>query len=609
MFNSLKARFIVSTVLLLVATVTILTILFTNNAVAQIEEILVSDAIKNIEFTKNYIYAQYDNIELFKKELLEAKRRELKSSMDIVMVNVQKAYMAFETGMYTEEQAKSKVLEEMKTLVYDDGKGCFWVQEWTEGVPRMIVSAENPELNGKRLENLTFKSVIPDNENIFVHANTMVSNNGEGQFKYYWYQDDKQLLKEAYVKGFEEWQWVIGTSFDVENLFNEADSLIDFSIDELNKINQSSISKEGYFFIFDSDANMIVHPSMKGMNVKNIISQTTGNPLVSDLMGAADFEDTYLKYLWDHPEDRGNYSYTKHGYVTYFEPFDWYIVSTFYVEEAAERVHQILIYVTSTTIILLLLGAGISYWTGTSATRPLNTLVEALETIDFDGKDNHIDIKGTSEINILTSSVNNMMDSIKLSREDILDTHSKLQSIMDSATKLAIVTTDTEGIIMSFNIGAEIMLGYKEEEVVGQVSPLIFHLKEEINERSEELSAIYKREITGFQIIAVAASEMGYEEREWTFVKQDGSRMIGNLIVTNIIDQEGQLKGYLGMVSDITNKKETEEKLKKRTEELKSAVKNLITHEEHLEDMVRENTSVRRVLRNHTRNSKSTDRI
>lgn len=588
MFNSLKARFIVSTVLLLVVTVTVLTILFSTNATSQIEEILINDAIKNIEFTKNYIYAQYDSIEHFRDELIESKRRELKSSMEIAFANVDNTYTEYLVGNLTESEAKALVSDEISKIVYGD-HNCFWIHELSDN-PKMLMSVEYPELEGIILDDPIYKSVRDSNQNIYEYANDLVNRSEEGYFEYYWYQDDQLRLKEAYVKGFNEWDWVIGTNYDVNSIMNEADNLIEFSIDELNKINRSSVSEEGYFFIFDSNANMIVHPSLKGMNVKHVLSETTGKPLVDDLMGVADFEDTYLEYLWDHPEDRGNYSYIKQGYVTYFEPLDWYIVSTFYVDEAKTRVNKILIYITSTTLILLIIGGFISYLTGTSATKPLYSLVEKLEGINFNDIEESIDIQGTSEINTLTRSVNKMIHSIKESREDIIDTHSKLQSIMDSATKMSIVTTDPNGLIMSCNVGAENLLGYKSEELVNVATPMLFHLEDEVNARGEELSKIYKRRISGFDAMVVIANEVGYEEREWTYVKKDGAHLIVNIIVTRIIDRDGHIKGYLGLANDVTSKKETEEKLKKRTEELKSAVKNLIAHEEHLEDMVRSRT-------------------
>lgn len=588
MFNSLKARFIASTILLLVVTVTVLTILFSVNATSQIKEILVNDAIKNIEFTKNYIYAQYDSIEHYSEELIESKRREIKSAMEIVIINVNNVYSEYKLGAISEDVAKELVIDEISQTIYGD-HNCFWIHELTEK-PTMIMNVEYPELEGHLLDDPVYKSVRDNNRNIFDYANELVNASGEGFFEYYWYQDDKQRLKEAYVASFEAWDWVIGTNYDVDDVLSEADDLIQFSIDELNKINKSSVSEEGYFFIFDSEANMIVHPSLKGMNVKHVISRTTGKPLADDLMGVADFEDTYLEYLWDHPDDRGNYSYIKQGYVTYFEPLDWYIVSTFYVNDAKKRVNNILVYITTTTLILLTIGGFISYWTGISATKPLYSLVEKLETINFNDIEDAIDIQGTSEINTLTNSVNKMIHSIKVSREDILDTHSKLQSIMDSATKMSIVTTDPKGIIMSCNIGAENLLGYKAEALINIESPMIFHLESEIKERSEELTTIYRRRVSGFEALVITADEIGYEEREWTFVKKDGTHLMVNLIVTQIVDREGQLKGYLGLANDITSKKETEEKLKKRTGELKSAVKNLIAHEEHLEDMVRERT-------------------
>ena len=56
----------------------------------------------------------------------------------------------------------------------------------------------------------------------------------------------------------------------------------------------------------------------------------------------------------------------------------------------------------------------------------------------------------------------------------------KFQAVLDAATQVSIIATDTAGLITVFNRGAEQMLGYTSEEMVGKQSPAIIHLETEV---------------------------------------------------------------------------------------------------------------------------------
>ena len=60
----------------------------------------------------------------------------------------------------------------------------------------------------------------------------------------------------------------------------------------------------------------------------------------------------------------------------------------------------------------------------------------------------------------------------------------KFQAVLDAATQISIIATDTAGLITVFNRGAEQMLGYTSEEMVGKQSPAIIHLESEVLARA-----------------------------------------------------------------------------------------------------------------------------
>ncbi|MDV7338383.1 ATP-binding protein [Terasakiella sp. A23] len=133
-------------------------------------------------------------------------------------------------------------------------------------------------------------------------------------------------------------------------------------------------------------------------------------------------------------------------------------------------------------------------------------------------------------------------------------TYEHLSRLLDAASLVSIISTDIDGVITVFNPGAERMLGYSAEEMVCKQTPAIIHLLDEVIERGAELTEQYGRPIEGFEVFVVEALRCGYEEREWTYICKDGTHIQVNLGVTPIRDEEGELKGYLGVATNITER-------------------------------------------------------
>lgn len=136
------------------------------------------------------------------------------------------------------------------------------------------------------------------------------------------------------------------------------------------------------------------------------------------------------------------------------------------------------------------------------------------------------------------------------------------KAILDNAG-YAIIAGDTEGIITSFNTKAEKMLGYSAEEMIGKLSPAVFHDINEVVARAAEFSDELGQSITpGFDVFVAKARLNLPNEHEWTYIRKDGSRLPVLLSVTAMRDSEGHITGYLGLAADITERKCSEEELR-----------------------------------------------
>jgi len=143
-----------------------------------------------------------------------------------------------------------------------------------------------------------------------------------------------------------------------------------------------------------------------------------------------------------------------------------------------------------------------------------------------------------------------------------------LNNVLSAASDVNIIATNTDGIITLFNSGAERMLGYQAEDVIGQSSPIIFYLPEEIRARAFELSQIYGHPVDGFCTFTLKPDLDGSEKREWTLLHKNGSQIPVSLTMTKMLDDNQQPIGYLGIATNMTAQQQFNTKLVTTKEQL-----------------------------------------
>lgn len=149
----------------------------------------------------------------------------------------------------------------------------------------------------------------------------------------------------------------------------------------------------------------------------------------------------------------------------------------------------------------------------------------------------------------------------KESQRKLQDALGRLNAILDASTQVSIIATDHQGIITLFNSGAEKMLGYKPEELIGKCTPEIIHIESEITKEAEELSLTEGRFISGFDVFIYHAKKGKFSTNEWTYKRKDGFTIPVLLSVTAVM-REGEITGYLGVAADISELKKVESEIK-----------------------------------------------
>ncbi|RKF13773.1 EAL domain-containing protein [Alginatibacterium sediminis] len=114
----------------------------------------------------------------------------------------------------------------------------------------------------------------------------------------------------------------------------------EFIIDALRPIrfNQG----RGYYFVYDLDGTNVVHPIQPQLEGKNLIAweDRQGNHVIKELSSIALNDSSgFHRWWWTKPKALDE-TFEKIGFVTHFEPYNWFIGTGEYVVDVARDIQQ-----------------------------------------------------------------------------------------------------------------------------------------------------------------------------------------------------------------------------------------------------------------------------
>ena len=149
------------------------------------------------------------------------------------------------------------------------------------------------------------------------------------------------------------------------------------------------------------------------------------------------------------------------------------------------------------------------------------------------------------------------------------------KAVLDSAEQLIIIATNKQGIIIVFNKGAENLLGYDTDEVIGKVTPEIFHEESELNIEGENLTLSLGRKVEGIDVFWEYAKHGITAQQEWTYIKKDGTHFPVNMSINSLYEPGDSVGGFLCIASDITAQKRSEKALKESERNYRLLMNNI----------------------------------
>ena len=128
----------------------------------------------------------------------------------------------------------------------------------------------------------------------------------------------------------------------------------------------------------------------------------------------------------------------------------------------------------------------------------------------------------------------------------------RFRLLVEAVTDYAIYMLDPNGIVTSWNAGAQRFKGYTEQEIIGE------HFSRFYTDEDRE-SGLPKR------ALETAAREGRFEQEGWR-VRKDGTRMWAHVVIDPIRDRSGRLVGFAKITRDISEKKAAQDELRRSEE-------------------------------------------
>ncbi|MCH8178745.1 MAG: EAL domain-containing protein [Proteobacteria bacterium] len=122
----------------------------------------------------------------------------------------------------------------------------------------------------------------------------------------------------------------------------------------------------------------------------------------------------------------------------------------------------------------------------------------------------------------------------------------------------AIFVLSTQGVVQTVNPAGEHLLGYKAHQLVGRCSIERFFDPDQVEERARLLSMRLGQTVQTLDVLNHVAQSSPGLAAEWTLVRQDGSSLLAELLITEMSSEYGLQTGYLVMAHDVTSRRDAE---------------------------------------------------
>ena len=180
------------------------------------------------------------------------------------------------------------------------------------------------------------------------------------------------------------------------------------------------LGPNGYFIIYDSEGNEIMHPSLEGLNVLNVTDFDDDERfLVREQIETGKNGGGFVNYSWWLPHsDRVS---RKISYCDYFEPWDWIVVASAYKIDFNRAANNILLVIVLTMTALVILVSRIVIFYVRQVTTPIIAIANGMQKVAAEIFEPVEKTFRKDETAVLVDGYNQMIGSLQTTRKDLAE--------------------------------------------------------------------------------------------------------------------------------------------------------------------------------------------
>ncbi|UWU19166.1 PAS domain S-box protein (plasmid) [Rhizobium sullae] len=177
---------------------------------------------------------------------------------------------------------------------------------------------------------------------------------------------------------------------------------------------------------------------------------------------------------------------------------------------------------------------------------------------------------GRDELGSLATALQEASRLLKAREEALRESEERFRLLVDGVHDYGIFGLDETGRVVSWNVGAERITGYRADEVIGGHFSRFYPEDTRQTHPAQELAQ---------------ALAFGRVENEGWRIRKDGERFWANVVVTELKDEHGNSRGFSKITRDMTDRKKSEETLQaarreaERASQAKSEFLSRMSHE------------------------------
>lgn len=409
------------------------------------------------------------------------------------------------------------IKETLRDIRFFNGRGYIFIDDMQGNC---VLLPTSPQVEGRSLYN------NQDDTGHFIMRGLLdaVDNPGGGGYsRYRWYPPHDQTHMEdkiAFVKEFKPLNWVIGAGdylYQIEN---------DMKVQALQRLKSISFGDHGYLSIFDEKGRLLATPGVSSLHgaFKDPKTSQLEQTVIAQIRQAAEKGGGFIEYDWFFPNGEGPFN--KISLVDRVPGLNWILVAGFYPEDVkfllsrqqtllSERQRedraQLYVFLILATIITLSLAFAFSQWLNQKFT-------EYSSEIEQNQKD--LELKA---------------DQLQLASR-----------VFDTASE-GIMVTSTDNRILAVNDAFVDISGYSSAEVIG---------------RNPRFLQSGQHDETFYHTMWTTLQTQGKWSGEIWNRRKNGELFPQWLAINASRDEKGQVRNYIASITDLTERKEVEEKLR-----------------------------------------------